>query len=404
MVPTQNRARAQSRWAPSPPGCPISGRPRAASAAGLGTSHPRPWTPGREGTASGSPGWPRKRQDPSLPTGQSSMRLELGVDTTQGHAQEGGVTMSIVTSWVTHVWQGEGAALPCPGAGRGPARQCPSLCPFGPWSCRPPPCSAGPSPRLWLCVAPTRPPSWGGPGTHRAPAGSSAGHGPPLTACLSWCQPGSEWVPCGEQSGCGSSSQVQGCQGGGTSAKRPSPPSCGASGQPVVPALGPGARSGPLCLGRGASWGLGLGLLLVAGSCLRGDGGARCPSSAGLSLHPSCPRRGVPCRDRLSGFAVLCRRDGCKEGHRQASGARGSEGHPGPAVAAALRGPGGEGPAASSWLPRPRPQAAGPLEPLFPAANSPFLFLGGSSVGPSWPGGGRGVDRGFLKDWKTQRW
>lgn len=112
MVPTQNRARAQSRWAPSPPGCPISGRPRAASAAGLGTSHPRPWTPGREGTASGSPGWPRKRQDPSLPTGQSSMRLELGVDTTQGHAQEGGVTMSIVTSWVTHVWQGEGAALP----------------------------------------------------------------------------------------------------------------------------------------------------------------------------------------------------------------------------------------------------------------------------------------------------
>lgn len=299
---------------------------------------------------------------------------------------------------------GRGRGPPCPGAGRGPARQCPSLCPFGPWSCRPPPCSAGPSPRLWLCVAPTRPPSWGGPGTHRAPAGSSAGHGPPLTACLSWRQPGSEWVPCGEQSGCGSSSQVQGCQGGGTSAKRPSPPSCGASGQPVVPALGPGARSGPLCLGRGASWGLGLGLLLVAGSCLRGDGGARCPSSAGLSLHPSCPRRGVPCRDRLSGFAVLCRRDGCKEGHRQASGARGSEGHPGPAVAAALRGPGGEGPAASSWLPRPRPQAAGPLEPLFPAANSAFLFLGGSSVGPSWPGGGRGVDRGFLKDWKTQRW
>lgn len=45
------------------------------------------------------------------------MRLELGADVMQGHAQEGRVTMSIVTSWVTHVWQGDGAALPWAGGG-----------------------------------------------------------------------------------------------------------------------------------------------------------------------------------------------------------------------------------------------------------------------------------------------
>lgn len=135
------------------------------------------------------------------------MRLELGADVMQGHAQEGRVTMSIVTSWVTHVWQGDGAALPWAGGGV-PARlwgaAASLLVPLQPLVLLPPalPHSQG----MAVCrphenTLLGRPRLGGGAragGTHRAPAGSSTGCGWPLIACLSWRQPGSAWVPCGK--------------------------------------------------------------------------------------------------------------------------------------------------------------------------------------------------------------
>lgn len=81
---------------------------------------------------------------------------------------------------------------------------------------------------------------------HLASRGRAAGTPPP-----SWCPAGFEGAVPGAVAGAGVAEVVAGTRAGGTSGKTLPPPLCGTLG-PMVPALGPGTRSGVGC--RLASW------------------------------------------------------------------------------------------------------------------------------------------------------
>lgn len=120
-VPTQNLATSSPGWAPDRPTpsrpCPAAPRQPPQPMWDVSSQHrpaqrPGPIVPSRREGWSPPSGAALGWAGPSSPTGQSwgQVRGEgggwTGTDVAQGHAQEGGVTMSIMMSWVTPARQG----------------------------------------------------------------------------------------------------------------------------------------------------------------------------------------------------------------------------------------------------------------------------------------------------------